>query len=121
MISLDILRLSQAFAAHASLRQQAIAQNVANADTPGFRAQEAVGFDEFLAATRAPSPGMLHAPPRRPAELIRPQAEPITDPNGNTVSLEREMVQAADARQQHELALGIYSTVRDILRSTISR
>jgi flagellar basal-body rod protein FlgB len=121
MLSLDILRLSQAFAAHASLRQQAIAQNVANADTPGFKAREAIGFAEFLATSRAPLPGMLHAPPRRPADLIRPEAEPVTNPNGNSVSLEREMMRAADARQQHELALGIYSTVRDIVRTTISR
>jgi flagellar basal-body rod protein FlgB len=123
MQSLDILRMAQAYAAHAGLRQQAIAQNVANADTPGFRARQAVGFSEFLAATSAhsPRPGMLQPPPPRPETLIRPDRDAPTAPNGNSVSLEREMMRAAEARQQHEMALGIYSTVRDILRATISR
>lgn len=123
MQSLDILRMAQAYAAHAGLRQQAIAQNVANADTPGYRAREAVGFSEFLTATSAPGTraGGTQAPPPRPRDLIRPDTDAPTAPNGNSVSLEREMMRAAEARQQHEMALGIYSTVRDILRATISR
>jgi flagellar basal-body rod protein FlgB len=46
-ISLDILRLAQSFAAHAATRQQAIAQNIANADTPGYRSRDAVSFSNF--------------------------------------------------------------------------
>jgi len=112
--SLEILRMAQAFATHAGLRQQAIAQNVAHADTPGYRARDAVPFADFLAATSRAG----QAPPPRPSDLIVPDATPVTrSPDGNTVSLEHEMTRAAEVRAQHEMALGIYSSLRDIIRS----
>lgn len=117
--SLDVMRMAQAYAAHAATRQEAIAQNVANADTPGYRARDAVPFDEFLAAT---STRAEQAPPPRPDDLIRPDADPATmSPDGNSVSLEHEMMRGISARQQHETALGIYSTSRDIMRAIIGR
>ena len=42
-------------------------------------------------------------------------------PNGNTVSLEDEMVKAADVRHQHELALAVYSSALNILRTSLGR
>ncbi len=115
--SLDILRMAQAFATHAGTRQQAIAQNIANADTPGYRSRDAVGFSEFL-ARHGGQPGSVTAS----SALIRPDANPASrSPDGNTVALEHEMMRAVEARQQHELALGIYSMARDILRASIGR
>lgn len=115
---LDVLRLAQALATHAGLRQQAIAQNVAHADTPGYQARDAVPFADYLARTdRA-----RQAPPPRPDALIRPDAVPATrSPDGNTVSLEREMMRAAEVRTQHELALGIYASTRDLIRAALGR
>ena len=111
-ISLDILRLAQSFAAHAATRQQAISQNIANADTPGYRSRDAVSFSEFLEISGRQGGG----------ELLRPDQQPATiAPNGNTVSLENEMIRATEVRQSHELALGVYSTTRDILRAVISK
>lgn len=112
--SLDILRMAQAHAAHAGLRQRAIAQNVANADTPGYRARDAVDFATFL--RRGGNGGA------QGAALIGLDPQPATRaPNGNTVSLEHEMVRAAEARNQHELALGIYAMTRDLIRAGIGR
>lgn len=116
--NLEILRLAQSLATHAGLRQQAIAQNVANADTPGYQARDAVPFGDFLDAT---SRGR-QAPPARPDGLMRPDADPATrSPDGNTVSLEHEMMRGASVRAQHEMALGIYSSARDLLRASIGR
>ena len=42
-------------------------------------------------------------------------------PNGNSVSIEQEMVKAASARQDHEMALAIYRTTSDILRASLGR
>lgn len=122
--SLEILRLAQAFAVHAGLRQQAAAQNTAHADTPGYRARDAVPFAEFLARSAGTvGPGRAgQAPPVRPDDLLRPDAAPATRaPDGNTVSLEREMMRGAEIRAQHETALGIYGAARDLLRAAIGR
>ena len=111
-MSLDILRLAQSFAAHAATRQQAISQNIANANTPGYRSRDAVAFSDFL-ETSGRGAG---------DDLLRHDVRPVTAaPNGNTVSLEHEMMRAAEARNQHELALGVYSTARDILRTVIAK
>ncbi len=114
--SLDILRMAQSFASHASIHQQAIAQNMANADTPGFRARDVVPFDQFFADS-----ANGHRP-TDPMQAMRVDPDPVTrSPDGNTVSLEHEMMRAASVRQQHETALGIYSMARDMLRASIGR
>ena len=42
-------------------------------------------------------------------------------PNGNTVSLEDQMLRAAEVRQQHELATGVYAKSLEILRAAVTR
>ncbi len=112
--SLDILRMAQAYATHAATRQQAIAQNVANADTPGYRSRDAVAFSEFWQATRDGSIGER--------DMVQADQRPATvSPDGNTVSVEFEMMRAVEARQQHETALGIYSMTRDLMRASLGK
>ena len=43
------------------------------------------------------------------------------DPNGNSVSLETEMLRAVDVQRQHSLALAIYRSGLSVLRTAISR
>lgn len=114
--SLDILRMAQSFASHAGIRQQAIAQNMANADTPGFQARDTISFNDYFATSLN---GGGESDPR---DALRIDPNPATrSPDGNTVSLEHEMMRAASVRQQHETALGIYSMARDMLRASIGR
>lgn len=111
---LDIMRMAQAYATHAATRQQAIAQNVANADTPGYRAQDAISFAEFW---RASEDGTLAG-----RATLAPDAHPASvAPDGNTVSIEYELMRAVSAREQHETALGIYSMARDLIRASIGK
>jgi flagellar basal-body rod protein FlgB len=42
-------------------------------------------------------------------------------PNGNSVSLETEMVKAADTQREHDLALAVYGKSLDILRASLGR
>ena len=42
-------------------------------------------------------------------------------PNGNSVSLEGEMVKAADVKREHDLALAIYGKSLAILRASLGR
>lgn len=115
--NLEILRMAQALATHAGLRQQAVAQNVAHADTPGYRARDVLPFGDYLREA-----GLGGSPGAGRDRLIRPDAVPgHAAPNGNTVSLEHEMTRAAAARGQHEMALGIYSSSRDLLRAALGR
>lgn len=112
--SLDIMRMAQAFAAHAATRQQAVSQNVANADIPGYRSRDAIPFTEYW---RASQERVLAR-----GDILRADEQPATvAPDGNTVSVEFEMMRAVEARQQHEMALGIYAMSRDLLRASLGK
>jgi flagellar basal-body rod protein FlgB len=125
--NLTLLRLASSLAAHATARQGLVAENVAHADTPGYRARDLAGFAETLDAgpgftPQTTRPGHLDfgADPRgfEAQEIAAFGAE---TPNGNSVSLEDQMIRAAETRQSHELALGVYRKTMDILRAGIGR
>ncbi|MGB7240832.1 MAG: FlgB family protein [Sulfitobacter sp.] len=126
--NLDIFRMSHAMAVHAGQKQAVSAQNVANADTPGYRAQDLPAFKETYQATPA-APSMLRATRARHlnASVTGQQFVAIDDkqspsaPNGNSVSLETEMLRSAAAKSQHDRALAIYKASLSILRTTIGR
>ncbi|MCB6177950.1 FlgB family protein [Rhodobacter sp. Har01] len=121
---LELTRMAQGLAAHAGSRMGVIAKNVANADTPGFKAQDIPDFASVYAdrglplkTTRA---GHIADPARAtdPRPFTAPGAE---SPNGNSVSLEQEMVKSVEARQEHEMALAVYRATSDVIRASLGR
>ncbi len=121
--TLDLTRMAQALAAHAGARLGTVAANVAQADTPGYRAMDLPSFAESYGeagALRATRPGHLDAGPGWQTPAPRDAGLPA-DPNGNSVSLEAEMVRAAAARQDHEMALAVYRSTSDLIRTALGR
>jgi len=124
---LEIMQMAHAKAAHASMRQSVIARNVANADTPGYRARDIEDFQTYFArhlserarGSRAVGAG-AHAPFALP-EIRRIESGGALSPNGNSVSIETEMMRGVDVRHQHDMALNIYRTVSGILRTSLGR
>ncbi|MEM6823963.1 MAG: FlgB family protein [Pseudomonadota bacterium] len=122
----EIMQLAQELAGHAARRQERVAENVANADTPGYRARDLEDFQSYYAArgeahmhaTRAG-----HVPTASfgtPAgAVIDTRTEP--SPNGNSVSLEAEMVRQAETKHQHDMALAVYKSSLDLMRAAIGR
>ncbi|WP_022702342.1 FlgB family protein [Pseudorhodobacter ferrugineus] len=121
---LEITRMAQAMAAHAGTRMGVIAQNVAHADNPGYKARDLPDFaktyaDETGQGLRVTRAGHLGAGGALPLEAVVMRASDA--PNGNSVSLEREMVKAAEVRQQHDMALSIYRATSDIMKLALGR
>ncbi len=125
---IQLFRLAQGLATHAAARQSAIAQNVANADTPGYRAKDVAPFSQAYQSggresLRTSRPGHVlrggETGARWPVqEAYRPGT---MSPNGNNVSLETEMMMSAAAQQEHELALTVYRSALTILRTSLGR
>ena len=113
---LAINGMAHALAAHASARQGVIAANVAHADTPGYRARDVEPFAETFRRLQT-------APPRSTAEPRLLPVDPGTAlaPNGNSVSLDREMMKAVEARHQFDMALTITQSASTIIRTTLGR
>lgn len=121
---LELTRMAQALAAHSGARMAVIAQNVANADTPGYRAKDLPSFATVYAADpgqmRATRPGHL----KGAADAVTLRPERIAGhaaPNGNNVSLEGEMVKSVEARQSHDMALAIYRATSGVIRASLGR
>ena len=124
--SIEILQMAQALAAHASARQGLAAANTANADTPGFHARDLPEFAEVYRngagggmALRQTREGHLSAPASGSARAII--APGVEKPNGNTVSLEGEMMRAAAIRGEHDKALAVYKSTLSMIRSSLGR
>ncbi|MEM8869767.1 MAG: FlgB family protein [Pseudomonadota bacterium] len=122
-MDLNILSLARDLGQHASARQALIAQNVANADTPGYQARDLTPFSEVHDGTADPftlktsrAGHMSETGPAARFEMVSTTAFGAEAPNGNTVSVEDQMMRAADVQQSHELALGVYRKSLDILR-----
>lgn len=105
-----------AMARHAAESQKVSATNIAHADEPGYKATKLESFESYMArATSGASPGAMSTP-FRTVEM-----DTIGSPNGNTVSLEAEMLNSADAMSQHQLALTVYTKSINLLRTAMGK
>lgn len=128
---IGVFVLASAKLAHASHRNAVIAGNIANADTPGFRARDVAPFDferlvrDAGAASDAKATRPGHAGQQTVAGWPAAKAvqAPSTDesPNANTVSIEEQMAQAAETRNTFELAATLYAENLALLRTALGR
>jgi len=121
--SLDIFRVASDLAQHAGARTAMVARNVANADTPGYRASTLPAFTEVYRNDSLP--GLRTTRPQHiggsaasiPARQMASTTEPA--PNGNDVSIEEQMLLAIEAQREHNRALAIYRHAMGIIRSSL--
>lgn len=98
-----------------STRQAVVAQNISNADTPGYRALDVAPFTRVLerSALELTGDSPLHMHPSQ-AESFTTTTKPIdgweTTHSGNSVSPELEMIKSGEIR-------GAYSLDTNILRA----
>ncbi len=103
-------------------RQRVLAENVANAATPGFQAH-----DLKPAEPSASSVGPLQTNPRHLSLASAPGgATKIGDgfertPDGNTVVLEEQMTKAAQNQMDHQMAAMLYQKSLGVLRAALGR
>jgi flagellar basal-body rod protein FlgB len=113
---LEIFSLASAQARHAAARQAVVARNIANADTPGYRARDIADFAETLRQMQTRDAGRAGELSFRTKDAGTPAS-----PNGNSVSLELEMLRGIEAQRAHSRALRVYGSALGILRASIGR
>jgi flagellar basal-body rod protein FlgB len=91
-----------------AVRQTAVAGNIANANTPGFRAQDVQPFEMAVEQARlamaATQPGHLSSgPPDAPAMEVRRENPWEITHSGNNVSLEQELLKAGEVNRAFRL------------------
>jgi len=104
-------------------RQQVLAQNIANADTPHFQARDLAPFVAQLnRASLAPvmtNPMHLAGSPSMIAGTTPKASERA--PDGNAVSLDVELSKVADTDATHELVGDIYRKYLGFFRLAIGK
>ena len=115
-----------------SARQNVLAQNVANVDTPGYTARDLkpVNFEDVLKGATTPSQfqgAMTVTDPRHIAvtpthesgyaDTESPDVE--ANPTGNTVSLEQEMIRVSDTQAEYQAASNLYAKAIDMMKTAI--
>ena len=91
-----------------AVRQTAVAGNIANANTPGFRAQDVQPFEMAVEQARlamaATQPGHLSSgPPDAPVVEVARENPWETTHSGNNVSLEQELLKAGEVNRAFRL------------------
>ena len=105
-------------------RQRVIAQNVANADTPGYVARDLKVPTDFAAAmqsggglrmTRTSTAHMAPAAQQARFDASNaPDSETTLD--GNSVVVEEQMLKMAESRMAYDAAIGLYQKSMQMLR-----
>lgn len=124
---IEMMRMVHAMGQHVSQRQLVVARNIANADTPGYRAADMQDFDESYRQASLGGDLRVTSPRHLPSADWALDTARLIDtgqqasPNGNTVSLEEEMVRAAEVKRDNDLSLGIYRSALDLMRTSLGR
>ena len=102
-----------------SERQAILSQNIANADSPGYRARDLTPLnfkDTLQDAVRLPvavteGSHLAGTGPRSEYRIDKKNAKEVYEasPNGNGVVLEEQMVAMQESKLQHDLATNLYS------------
>ncbi len=113
-------------------RQKVIAENVANADTPGYLARDVkpFRFDAHMASggaglmARSVQPSQTRSghmagkpmkPPPSPGRIVK-ASDSETTLDGNGVVLEDQMIKMTETRMEYDAAIGFYQKSMALLR-----
>lgn len=103
-------------------RQQVLAGNIANADTPDYQAKDVSPFEaamsEFDITPTVTQPGHIGYNASG-THTIETTSEQSLD--GNQVSLDQQMEQVADVNDQQHLAVNVYSKYLSMFQTALGK
>ena len=121
MDSLSFFNLASKRMAWLAETQRVVAENVANADTPGFKARTTEGFDKMLsdgaqAHLKVSHPGHIAGTQTTTVGVEEDANAWATRPNGNTVALEQQTIKANEINENYQLAASLYRKGHELVR-----
>jgi flagellar basal-body rod protein FlgB len=113
-------------------RQRVLAENVANADTPGYRARDLrpLEFAQLLSANTQTGVSPVRTSAAHLAGMPMQGADPHridevgdfeTTPSGNAVVLEEQMMQVTANQMDYQTATSLYSKSMGLLRMALGQ
>ena len=113
-----------------SVRQQVVATNIANANTPKYQARDVSPFEAVMQST-GQNMGMAKTNPAHfgassmsdNIELIKPDVsnEMGVQESGNTVALANEMTKTGEIKRQYELGTNLVKSFHSMMLMTLRK
>lgn len=112
-----------------SQRQAVLSQNIANADSPSYQAQDLSPLNfksqlqqvNKLQVVRTEGNHLSGEPPKSDYRIDEKKAKDVYEasPNGNGVILEEQMIAVQDTKMQYDLALNLYNKQVGMFRTAL--
>lgn len=115
-----------------SARQSVLAENIANADTPGYKTKDVIepDFNALLRkSTTGTSPKLQvtttspnHIAPHSSAShfaVVNSSKTAETSPNGNNVSIEEEMSKVAANQAEYQKTINLYTKAMSMFKTAL--
>jgi len=126
VIGSDILGLLVQKMSYLNQRQALLAENVANASTPGYKGHDLEPFT-FENALKSASFTMVTTDPKDiiPAAMAAGSAKSVRDknyetlPSGNSVDLEQEMMKVSETSVDYQAVSSIYHKIAGLFKIAI--
>ncbi|MBR0786412.1 flagellar basal body rod protein FlgB [Bradyrhizobium iriomotense] len=121
---LYLFELASSQARYLELRQSTIATNVANANTPGYRARDVEPFNKVLdtmpvrLAATSPSHMQLSAAETDTRANAKKDSWEVVH-SGNSVSLEQEMIKGNDVNRDYSMNSAVVRSFHRMLLSSV--
>jgi flagellar basal-body rod protein FlgB len=127
--SLDLVEMLKVKMAYDGERQKVLAQNIANIDTPGYRASDLkpLSFENELAMETARVPlavtspmhmnSSTHSTGRFRTEISKNTFE--RTPTGGTVVIEEQMMKVAQNATDYQMTTSLYKKVGNLFRQAL--
>lgn len=126
--NIKIFSMMKTKMAHLSERQDVLAQNIANADTPGYKPKDLkeldfkrmVDVEANRLQLRATSAS--HQQPREKSQDFRTETQRNTyntTPMKNSVVIEEQMMKVAETKLQYDMTTNLYRKMSDMFKTAI--
>ena len=117
---LYLFELASSQAKWLELRQSTIATNVANANTPGYKARDVEPFNKVLdtmpvqLASTSPAHMQMSAAEAETRATAKKDSWEVVH-SGNSVSIEQEMIKGGDVNRDYSMNVGIMRSFNRML------
>lgn len=108
-------------------RQEVLAENIANANTPGYIPSDLKPFKATLSETLLPvQPTTTHKahismPVRDPRVVVETKKTFESSPNGNAVVLDEQLAKVGQAGTAYELAASLFQKQFKMIKTALSK
>ena len=119
MDPVHLFQLASARAQWLATRQTAVANNIANANTPGYGAMDVAPFESVLDKTvigmAATNAGHISASGSADGYKLVKETPPAFSPDGKPVRIEKELARSSEIRSEYELNTAIVKSFHRML------